>query len=65
MYFEDINIELLDNVDQRLREPLRQVLICMKNANSIYSKKNIEKIVNDLKSKNLKNKNREGYYFFR
>ena len=35
MYFEDINIELLDNVDQRLREPLRQVLICMKNANSI------------------------------
>ena len=54
MYFEDINIELLDNVDQRLREPLRQVLICMKNANSIYSKKNIEKIVNDLKSKNLK-----------
>ena len=29
MYFEDVNIELLDNVDQRLKEPLRQVLICM------------------------------------
>ena len=54
MYFEDVNIELLDNVDQRLKEPLRQVLTCMKEAKEIYSKEIIKNLLTDLKTKKLK-----------
>ena len=52
MYFEDVNIELLDNVDQRLKEPLRQVLTCMKEAKEIYSKEIIKNLLRCLAWKN-------------
>ena len=54
MYFENINIELLDNVDQRLKGPLIQVLNCMKSAKEIYSYDILNRFLDDLKSQKIK-----------
>lgn len=54
MYFENFNIELMDNVEQKLKNPLKQVLDCMKNAKEIYNGDTITKFLDELKNKKIR-----------
>lgn len=54
MDFENFNIELMDNVEQQLKEPLKQVLDCMKKAKTVYSDEIITKFLNELKVKRIR-----------
>lgn len=52
-YLENYNLELMENVPVVLKKPLKELITLMLNSTILYSKDDVIRLLEDLKSKRL------------